>query len=40
VLDSIKKAPLSWLTKERFYMVEHSGLEPLTSTLPVWHSTN
>ena len=21
-------------------VVEHSGLEPLTSTLPVWHSTN
>ena len=24
----------------RFFLVEHSGLEPLTSTLPVWHSTN
>lgn len=22
------------------FLVEHSGLEPLTSTLPVWHSTN
>ena len=34
---SLKKKHLS---KQVLLLVEHSGLEPLTSTLPVWHSTN